>query len=78
MYSTTRVPNPVAQRTRQVQNDVQDAMRRLHRPVTFTDLAREWTGTDRNSYGAEMEKLAEKYAATYCRAQAHNERVSIK
>ena len=78
MYSTTRVPNPVAQRTRQVQNDVQDAMRRLHRPVTFADLAREWTGTDRNTYGAEMEKLAEKYAATYCRAQAHNERVSIK
>ena len=78
MYSTTRVPNPVAKRTRQVQDDVQDAMRRLHRPVTFADLAREWTGTDRNTYGAEMQKLAEKYAATYCRAQARNERVSMK
>jgi hypothetical protein len=69
MYSTTRVPEPVAKRTRQVQDDVQQAMRRLHRPVTFGDLAREWTGTDRNTYGAEMQKLAEKYASRYC-AQA--------
>ena len=35
MYSTTRIPDPVAKRTRQVQDDVQDIMRRLHRPVTF-------------------------------------------
>ena len=69
MYSTTRVPKPVAQRTRQVQDDVQEAMRRLHRPVTFGDLAREWTGTDRNTYGADMHKLAEQYASRYC-AQA--------
>lgn len=69
MYSTERVPNPVAKRTRQVQDDVQQAMRRLHRPVTFGDLAREWTGTDRNAYGAEMHKLAETYASRYC-AQA--------
>ena len=56
MYSTTRVPDPVAQRTRQVQDDVQQAMRRLHRPVTFADLAREWTGTDHNAYGGEMQQ----------------------
>jgi len=79
MYSTVRIPNPVANRTRQVQDDVQEAMRRLHRPVTFADLAREWTGTDRNSYGAEMQKLAEKYAADYCHGEpARNERASIK
>ena len=76
MYSTTRIPNPVAKRTRQVQDDVQDAMRRLHRPVTFADLAREWTGTDRNTYGAEMQKLSEKYASRFCRAQAHSNRAS--
>jgi hypothetical protein len=69
MYSTTRVPDPVAKRTRQVQGDVQQAMRRLHRPVTFGDLAREWTGTDRNTYGTEMYRLAETYAGRYC-AQA--------
>ena len=78
MYSTTRIPNPVAKRTRQVQDDVQDAMRKLHRPVTFADLAREWTGTDRNTYGADMQKLAEKYAATFCREQARSKRASIK
>ena len=66
MYSTTRIPNPVAKRTRQVQDDVQQAMLRLHRPVTFTDLAREWTGTDHNAYSGEMRKLAETYASRYC------------
>jgi len=69
MYSTTRIPDPVAKRTRQVQDDVQQAMRRLHHPVTFGDLAREWTGTDHNTYAMEMHKLAESYAGRYC-AQA--------
>jgi len=69
MYSTTRVPAPVAKRTRQVQNDVQEIMRRLHRPVTFADLAREWTGTDKNTYGRDMQRLAEKYARQYCDKQ---------
>lgn len=79
MYSTARVPNPVAQRTRQVQADVQGAMRKLHHPVTFADLAREWTGTDHNAYAMEMQKLSEKYAANYCHGeQARNERASIK
>ncbi len=67
MYSTTVIPNPVANRTRQVQDDVQAIMRRLHRPVTFGDLAREWTGTDKNTYGPMMHDLAEKYAANFCR-----------
>jgi hypothetical protein len=66
MYSTTRVPEPVARRTRQVQDYVQDVMRRLHRPVTFSDLAREWTGTDKNRYAAEMQRMAERYASRYC------------
>lgn len=66
MYSTMRIPEPVAKRTRQVQDDVQEIMRRLHRPVTFSDLAREWTGTDKNHYGLEMQRMAEKYAGRYC------------
>ncbi len=69
MYSTMRIPQPVAKRTRQVQDDVQEIMRRLHRPVTFADLAREWTGTDKNTYGREMQRLAEKYAQQYCEKQ---------
>jgi hypothetical protein len=72
MYSTTPIPHPVAKRTRKVQSDVQEIMRRLHRPVTFADLAREWTGTDKNTYGRDMGRLAEKFAKTYC----HNQRIS--
>jgi len=69
MYSTTHIPQPVAKRTRQVQDDVQDIMRHLHRPVTFADLAREWTGTDKNTYGRDMQRLSEKYAQQYCAKQ---------
>jgi hypothetical protein len=78
MYSTTRVPNPVAKRTRQVQDDVLDAMRQLHRPVTFGDLARQWTGTGHNAYATEMQQLAEKYAASYCHDQAPELRTSMR
>jgi hypothetical protein len=69
MYSTTRVPEPVANRTRLVQDDVQAALRRLQRPVTFGDLARIWTGTDTNTYGSDMRRIAEKYASRFCTAQ---------
>jgi len=69
MYSTTHVPEPVAKRTRQVQDDVQAIMRRLHRPVTFADLARQWTGTNKNTYGLEMQRMAEAYASRYCGSQ---------
>jgi hypothetical protein len=77
MYSTTRIPDPIAKRTRQVQDDVQEAMRKIGRPVTFADLAREWTGTDKNRYGAELQKLAEKYAASFCRQQPNLRTSSI-
>jgi hypothetical protein len=53
-------------------------MRRLHRPVTFADLARQWTGVDRNSYGAELQKLAEKYAANYCHEQPRREAAALR
>lgn len=69
MYSLTPIPNPVAQRTRQVQSDVQDNLRRLHRPVTFTDLAHIWTGTNKNTYALEIQKIAGKYAENYCGPQ---------
>ena len=74
MYSTTPIPHPVAKRTRQVQSDVQDIMRRLHRPVTFGDLARQWTGTDKNTYGRDLLRLSEKFAQRYCQNQRLTER----
>jgi hypothetical protein len=66
MYSTTPIPHPVAKRTRQVQNDVQEIMRRLNRTVTFADLAREWTGIDQSGYAADLRRIADKYAKAYC------------
>jgi hypothetical protein len=69
MYSTTPIPNPVAKRTRLVQNDVQAIMRRLHRAVTFADLARQWTGIDQSGYARDMHSLAEKYQRLYCTDQ---------
>jgi hypothetical protein len=66
MYSTTRIPEPVAKRTRQVQDDVQSSMRRLQRPITFSDLARVWAGTNQDRYGAEIQRMAEKYASRNC------------
>jgi hypothetical protein len=74
MYSTTPIPHPIAKRTRQVQSDVQDIMRRLRRPVTFGDLAREWTGIDQSGYAADMRRIADKFAKAYCRNQQLSER----
>jgi hypothetical protein len=76
MYSTTRVPEPVAQRTRQVQDDVQSVMRRLQRPITFSDLARTWTGTNKSLYGVEIQRMADKYASRNCGQAAIKKRIS--
>ena len=76
MYSITRIPEPVAKRTRQVQDDVQSSMRRLQRPITFSDLARIWTGTNKDSYGAEIQRMAEKYASRNCSQASIQKRLS--
>jgi hypothetical protein len=74
MYSNTYVPKPVANRTRQVQDDVQAIMRRLNRPVTFNDLARQWTGTNKSSYARDMASIAHAYDKRYCVNQKITER----
>lgn len=74
MYATTQIPHPVAKRTRLVQNDVQSIMRRLHRPVTFADLAREWTGVDQSGYARDMRSLAARFSRLYCEDQKTAER----
>jgi hypothetical protein len=74
MYSATPIPHPIAKRTRLVQNDVQAIMRRLHRPVTFADLAREWTGIDQSGYARDMRHIADEYSERYCRTEQLTER----
>lgn len=67
MYSGEKIIDPVAQRTRTVQSWVIAKMKQLGRPVTFADLATEWTGTDQNTYGADILRTAESFGALYCR-----------
>ena len=67
MYSTTPIPHPVANRTRQVQEGVQDAMGRLRRPVTFADLATQWVGSGHRAYSRTIAGVAERFAEQFCR-----------
>ena len=69
MYSRTLIPHPVAKRTRQVQNDVREIMGKLHRPVTFADLAQVWTGIGKSRYARDMQVMAEKFQREYCGEQ---------
>jgi hypothetical protein len=66
MYSTTRIPDPVAKRTRQVQEGVQEAMGRLRRPVTFDDLATKWVGSGHRAYSRTIEGVAARFAEQFC------------
>jgi hypothetical protein len=77
MYSTTRIPEPVAKRTRQVQEDVQSIMRRLHRPVTYADLARQWTGIGKSAYADMMQRLAERYSERFCGGESLSARAAM-
>lgn len=66
MYSTARIPEPVAKRTRQVQGDVQQAMARLRHPVTFGDLATQWVGSGHAAYSRTIAAVADRFAADFC------------
>jgi hypothetical protein len=66
MYAGIVIDNPIAERTRAVQSTVHEIMGKLDRPVTFSDLATLWTGTDQNTYAASIERTAEKFSESYC------------
>lgn len=63
-YSGEWVERPVAQRTRDKQDVIISASRRLRRPVTFRDLAGRWA-VDRR-YGRTIEGVASAYRERYC------------
>jgi hypothetical protein len=63
-YSGERVPSPVAQRTREKQDDIIALSRRLGRAVTFRDLAGRWA-VDRR-YGRSIAFVAERYQSRFC------------
>lgn len=67
MYGGERVMDPVAERTRKVQDWGVLAVwhKRLSGPVTFNDLARNWAPGDR-SYAASIELVGRRFYEGYC------------
>ncbi len=63
-YSGEIVPNPVARRTRDVQQHVVDLSRALGRPVTWRDLAGRWA-VDRK-YANTISAIAERFHVQFC------------
>ena len=63
-YSGERLAQPIAQRTRDNQDDIIEISLRLRRPVTFNDLAKRWA-VDRK-YGKTIDYVADQFTARYC------------
>ena len=71
VYSGEGLANPVARRTREVQDDVAKRSQALRRPVTFTDLTNRWA-IDRR-YARSIEAVAERFFSGYCNGPAGDE-----
>ncbi|HEX7076732.1 MAG TPA: hypothetical protein VF226_22055 [Hyphomicrobiaceae bacterium] len=67
LYAGDYIADPVADRTRKVQEwGILDSFqRKLNRPVTFTDLAREWAPGDRR-YAKKMGAIAQAFFDDVC------------
>jgi hypothetical protein len=67
LYAGQRVDNPVAERTRKVQewNVLTPWQAKFTRPITFSDLATKWAPGS-NAYGRMMEAIAEKFTDDFC------------
>ena len=69
MYAGKHIDNPVAERTRKVQEwGILDKWRkRLGRPLTFTDLTRKWSPGDRG-YSRDIKVTASRFHKRFCNA----------
>ena len=63
-YSGERVPAPVANRTREKQDDIIAASQRLGRPVSFRDLSGRWAADRR--YWRSIAFVASSYMRRFC------------
>lgn len=66
-YSGEAVPQPVATRTRDKQDEILAKSRRLRHAPTFQDLSGRWA-VDRR-YGRSIKFIADRYHAAYCRGR---------
>lgn len=65
-YSGEHVAEPVANRTREKQDDIIEESRRLKRPVRFGDLTRRWAAD--KAYARSIESVADAYRSTFCKS----------
>ncbi len=66
-YSGEIVDNPVAPRTREVQQKVVELSRAVGRSITYRDLAGRWAA-DRK-YGNTIESIAERFRSQFCNGE---------
>ena len=68
LYAGERIDDPVADRTRKVQEwgILTDWQKRLARPVTFTDLSQKWAPTDRG-YSGKVNAIAKAFFEDVCK-----------
>jgi hypothetical protein len=67
IYAGVKVDNPIADRTRKVQEwgVLTPWIAKFNRPITFTDLAAKWSPGS-NSYGRMLEGIADKFTEDFC------------
>ena len=63
-YSGERVDNPVAPRTREVQDGIISQSKRLGRAVRFGDLTRRWAAD--SQYARSIVSVSERFTAAHC------------
>lgn len=68
MYSGEHLDNPVAERTRNIQEwgVLTDWQKSISGPVTFSQLAKQWAPTSRR-YGSDIEAIANRFFNGICR-----------
>jgi hypothetical protein len=70
VYAGISISNPTAQRTKKVQSEIHQAMQKVGRSITFEDLAILWTGTEKSTYAASIQRTAKAYSDKFCEARS--------
>jgi Mannosyl-glycoprotein endo-beta-N-acetylglucosaminidase len=73
LYAGEKLDNPVAERTRKVQEwgVLTDWQKGLKKPITFADLAAKWAPKSK-AYVESFEQIAEKFTSDHCKAADPN------
>jgi hypothetical protein len=75
LYSGNPLENPAAERTKLVQDIILPWAQEFDRPVTFTDLTKRWSPTDKG-YSDDIETIAKSYRGKYCTGNEPEEEVA--